>query len=116
MKNDIDFLKKMIFENADNIKFIPEKYADQQSLYLLAIKNSSSVINSINSVNNELPSYVIKEFKKNLKDYSFCLNAVFENAYTYEFLEESIKKDKSFISQLIVKLGNGVFGKILVVL
>ena len=45
LKNDIDFLKKMIFENADNIKFIPEKYADQQSLYLLAIKNSSSVIN-----------------------------------------------------------------------
>lgn len=112
LKNDIDFLKKMIFENANNIEFIPEKYADQQSLYLLAIKNSSSVIDSINSVNNELPSYVIKEFKKNLKDYSFCLNAVFENAYTYEFLEESIKKDKSFISQLIVKLGktdNGTY-------
>ena len=105
LKNDIDFLKQMILVNAYNLKFIPEKYAHQEILYLLAIKEDSTIIKLINENGCNIPSYVIKEFKKNLKDYAFCLNAVFENAYTYEFLEESIKKDKSFISQLILKLG-----------
>jgi hypothetical protein len=106
LKNDIDFLKQMIFKNAYNIKFIPEKYSHQEILYLLAIKNDSSIIRFINKDASGIPSYVINEFQKNIKDYAFCLSAVFENTYTYDLLDESIKKDKSFISQIIIKLAN----------
>lgn len=104
LKNDIDFLKQMILRNAYNLKFIPEKYAHQEILYLLAIKNDATIIEFINKDGRDIPFCVIKEFKKNLKDYAFCLNAVFENSYSYDLLEESIKKDKSFISQIIIKL------------
>jgi hypothetical protein len=102
--NDIDFLKQIVLINAYNLKFIPEKYAHQEILYLLAIKNNSTIIEFIYKDRCDIPSYVIQDFKKNLNDYAFCLNAVFENSHTYDLLEESTKKDKSFISQIIVKL------------
>jgi len=104
LKNDIDFLKQIILINAYNLKFIPEKYAHQEILYLLAIKNDSTIIRFINNDGRGIQSYVIKEFQKNIKDYAFCLNAVFENPYTYDLLDESIKKDKIFISQILEKL------------
>lgn len=110
LKNEIEFLKQMILANAHNLKFIPEKYSDQQFLYLLAIRENSEIVNFINKGNNELPSYINKAFKKYLEDETFCLNAVFENAYAYDNFDVSRKKDKSFIFQIIIKLDKIDFG------
>jgi len=104
LKNDIEFLKQIISSNAFNIKFIPEKHAHQKILYLLAIKSSSAIIEFINKDAHGIKSYIINEFKKNLKNFEFCLNAVIENSYSYDLLDEEIKKDKNFISQILLEL------------
>jgi len=104
LKNDIDFLKQIILKNAYNIEFIPEKYAHQEILYLLAIKSDSTIIKFINKDGQGIPTYIIKEFKKNLKNFEFNLNAIIENSYAYDSLDEEIKTDKKFISQIIVEL------------
>lgn len=104
LKNEIEFLKQMILANEHNIKFIPEKYSDEQFLYLLAIRKNSEIINFVKKENNKLPSYISKAFKKFLEDETFCLDAVFENAYAYDKFDVSLRKDKSFIFKVIVKL------------
>jgi hypothetical protein len=101
LKSDIEFLEKIISVNANNIVFIPEKHKNSSNLYLLAIRNDSSILDRLNRRIDRLPGYIEEEFNKKINDIDFCYEAVLQKPSTYNYLPDSIKKNKLFITKLL---------------